>query len=166
MASQNEFGSVPPPEIWDQKTRPFYSYIKQSLDLGCLRVVMLSKQLKRHVKELRVNIFRFMGTIALHSAHHCSMRVRVCVLNCFSRADSLRPYGMQPVRLLCPLDSPGKSTGVGCHALLQGICPTQGLIMHLLCLLHWQAGSLPLVPPGKPCSHRQYSKQMSVAVNQ
>ena len=24
-------------------------------------------------------------------------------------------------------DSPGKNTGVGCHALLQGIFPTQGL---------------------------------------
>ena len=30
-------------------------------------------------------------------------------------------------RLLCPWDSPGKNTGVGCHALLQGIFPTQGL---------------------------------------
>ena len=29
-------------------------------------------------------------------------------------------------RLLCPWDSPGKSTGVGCHFLLQGIFPTQG----------------------------------------
>ena len=29
-------------------------------------------------------------------------------------------------RLLCPWDSPGKNTGVGCHALLQGIVPTQG----------------------------------------
>ena len=29
--------------------------------------------------------------------------------------------------LLCPWDSPGKNTGVGCHALLQGIFPTQGL---------------------------------------
>ena len=47
-------------------------------------------------------------------------------------------------------DSPGKNTGVGCHALLQGIFPTQGLNPHLLCLLHWQVGSLPLVPPGKP----------------
>ena len=27
---------------------------------------------------------------------------------------------------LCPLDSPGKNTGVGCHALLQGIFTTQG----------------------------------------
>ena len=35
-------------------------------------------------------------------------------------------------------------------AILQGIFPTQGSKPHLLCLLHWQAGSLPLVPPGKP----------------
>ena len=38
---------------------------------------------------------------------------------------------------------------LSCHALLQGIFPTQGSNPHLLCLLHWQAGSLPLVPPGK-----------------
>ena len=41
----------------------------------------------------------------------------------------------------CPLNSPGKNTGVGCHTLLQWIFPTQGLNSHL-CLLHWQAGSL------------------------
>ena len=29
-------------------------------------------------------------------------------------------------RLLCPWNSLGKNTGVGCHPLLQGICPTQG----------------------------------------
>ena len=28
--------------------------------------------------------------------------------------------------------------------------PTQGLNLHLLSLLHWQVGSLPHVPPGKP----------------
>ena len=38
---------------------------------------------------------------------------------------------------------------MGCHALLQGIFPTQGS-NHVSCLLHWQAGSLPLVPPGRP----------------
>ena len=27
---------------------------------------------------------------------------------------------------------------------------TQGLNLHLFCLLNWQAGSLPLVPPGNP----------------
>ena len=47
-------------------------------------------------------------------------------------------------------DSPGKNTGVGCHVLLQGIFPTQGSNPGLLCLLYWQAGSLPLAPPGKP----------------
>ena len=47
-------------------------------------------------------------------------------------------------------DSPGKNTGVGCHSLLQGIFPTQGLIQSLLCLLHQQMGSLPLAQPGKP----------------
>ena len=36
-------------------------------------------------------------------------------------SDSLRPHGLQPARLLCPWDSPGKNIGVGCHALLQGI---------------------------------------------
>ena len=34
-------------------------------------------------------------------------------------SDSLRPHGLQPCRLLCPWDFPGKSTGVGCHCLLQ-----------------------------------------------
>ena len=32
----------------------------------------------------------------------------------------------------------------------RGIFLTQGLNLHLLCLLHWQVGSLPLAPPGKP----------------
>ena len=33
---------------------------------------------------------------------------------------------------------------MGCHFLLQGIFPTQGSNLHLLCLLNWQADSLPL----------------------
>ena len=34
-------------------------------------------------------------------------------------SDSLRPHGLQPTRLFRPWDFPGKSTGVGCHCLLQ-----------------------------------------------
>ena len=30
-----------------------------------------------------------------------------------------RPHGLKPTRLLYPWDFPGKSTGVGCHCLLQ-----------------------------------------------
>ena len=41
-------------------------------------------------------------------------------------SDSLRSYGLQLARLLCPWDSPGKNTGVGCHALIQVIFLTQG----------------------------------------
>ena len=52
-----------------------------------------------------------------------------------------------PTGLLCPSDSPGKNTGVGCHAFLQRIFPTQGSNLHLFYLLHWQVGSLPLAPP-------------------
>ena len=33
-------------------------------------------------------------------------------------SDSKRPHGLQPTRLLCPWDFPGKSTGVGCHCPL------------------------------------------------
>ena len=50
----------------------------------------------------------------------------------------------------CPWDSPGKDIGVGYHALLQGNFPTQELNPSLFHLLHWQVGSLPLAPPGKP----------------
>ena len=39
---------------------------------------------------------------------------------------------------------------VAMPSLLQGIFLTQGLNPHLLCLLHWQVSSLPLVPLGKP----------------
>ena len=77
-------------------------------------------------------------------------------------SDSLRPLGLQPARLICPWDSPGKNSGVACHFLPQGIFPTQGWNPHLFGLLHWQAGSLPLVSPGKP--HRfQYSFYFNIA---
>ena len=46
-------------------------------------------------------------------------------------SDSSGPHGLQPSRLLCPWDFPGKSTGVGCHFLLQGIFPNQGLNLGL-----------------------------------
>ena len=64
-------------------------------------------------------------------------------------SNPLRLHGPQPAKLLCPWDPLGKNTGVGYHDLLQGIFPTQGLSLHLLGLLCWQAGSLPLAPLGK-----------------
>ena len=45
------------------------------------------------------------------------------------------------------MESPGKNTGLGCHFLLQGIFPTQGLSPGSSAL---QADSLPTEPPGRP----------------
>ena len=60
--------------------------------------------------------------------------------------NSVQPYGLSPARLLCPWNSPGKNTGVGCHSFLQGLFLTQGSNLYLL---HWQADFLPSDPPGK-----------------
>ena len=41
-------------------------------------------------------------------------------------SNSLRPHGLQPARLLCPWDSPGKNAVMGSHSLLWGIFRTRG----------------------------------------
>ena len=48
-------------------------------------------------------------------------------------SSSLQPHGLWPTRLLCPWNSPGKNSGMGCHSLLQGIFLTQGLNPCLPC---------------------------------
>ena len=47
-------------------------------------------------------------------------------------SNSLPHYEPLPSRILGPWDSAGKNTAVSCHALLQGIFPTQGLNPYLL----------------------------------
>ena len=71
----------------------------------------------------------------------CAKSLQLCLTLC-------GPMACRPPVSSVHGDSPGKNTGVGCHALLQGILLTQELKMHLLFLLHWQAGSLPLAPLG------------------
>ena len=41
-------------------------------------------------------------------------------------SDSVTPWAIARQAPLCPWDSPGKNTGVGCLALLQEFFPTQG----------------------------------------
>ena len=53
-------------------------------------------------------------------------------------------HALQPTRLLCPWDFPGKNIGVGCHFPCQGIFLNKGLNPCLLHVLHWQASSLRL----------------------
>ena len=63
-----------------------------------------------------------------------------------------QPHGIWPARLLSLWNFLGKNTGVGCHILLQGTFPTQGLNQNFLHHLYWQADSLPLSHQGSPFS--------------
>ena len=64
--------------------------------------------------------------------------------------DSLWHHGPQLARVLCPWDSPGNNTGVGCHALLQGIFLIWGSNWCLPISLALQGDSLPTEPWGSP----------------
>ena len=90
--------------------------------------------------------------------HHLPLPPVTCRHECSVVADSLWPRGLEPARLLCLWDYPGKSTGVGCHFLLQGIFLTQGLNWDLLhcrwILYHWGIGEVPL--PVHPSHIRPY----------
>ena len=59
------------------------------------------------------------------------------MLSDFSRVQLGATLWTQPASLLCPWNSLGKITGVGCHFLLQGIFLTKELNLHFLYLLHW-----------------------------
>ena len=78
-------------------------------------------------------------------------RVTVCACACQVMSKFLWPHRLQPSRLLCPWDFSGKNPGVGCHAFLQEIFPTQGWNLHLL---HQQVDSLPTEPLGSPKVYR------------
>ena len=87
-------------------------------------------------------------TFVVHK--YSSVHVRVNLLQSYPTL--YNPMDCSPPGSSVHGDSAGKNSGVGCHALLQGIFPTQGLNPCLLCLLHWQIGSLPLAPFGKSYS--------------
>ena len=74
-------------------------------------------------------------------------------VSCSVMSNSLRPHGLQPARLLCLWNPPGKNTGVGCHSLLQGILPTQGCNPALLLCRQ----TLPSEPRREPCIDRSPS---------
>ena len=83
-----------------------------------------------------------------------------CCLVAKLRLTLLRLHGLQPTRLLCPWDSPGENTGVGCHAFLQGIFLAQGSNLHLLLcrhmLYHWATREALLEPVVTSyCDHRR-----------
>ena len=75
-----------------------------------------------------------LNRLSMHAQHCISFQVVQHKLSVSHSvvSDTLPPHGLNPARLLCPWNFPGKNTGVGCHALLYGIFPTQGLNPGLL----------------------------------
>ena len=77
-----------------------------------------------------------------------SSPVHMCC--CFGRVQFFATHGLQPTRLLCPWDSPGRNTGVGCHVLLQGSSQPGDQTCICLCLLHCRSILYPLSHRGSP----------------
>ena len=86
----------------------------------CVCVLSNIHVVASHVWLFATPHYRMPGSSVLHyflSVHACLVASVV--------SDSVWPQGPWPARLLCPWDSPGKTTEVGCHFLLQlspGIC--------------------------------------------
>ena len=89
-------------------------------------------------EDLTNNVKNWKYYLHTHTNHRCPSRADKCQRNtqksvksqsagCSVMSDSLWPHRLLPARLLRPWDSPGKNTGVGCPALLQGIFLTQEL---------------------------------------
>ena len=137
-----------------------WCYIKYAEHMMQKITMIISQQLKQGMGESifwasmdnRCSIFTMNNWICTFiNPGHLQVCVYVCVCMCvLSHVWLCDP--MEPTSLLCPWDLPDKNTGVGCHFLLQGIFLIQGSNLHLLHLLHWQVGSLPPVPLGKPIS--------------
>ena len=102
-----------------------------------------------HINLLGTDKRDFMGqNITCETSRSCS-----CVPSHLGIFDCLQHYELQPSRLLCPWDSPGKNIRVDFHALLQDIFLTQGSNPHLLCHLQffttrttWEAIVIPNLP--------------------
>ena len=93
---------------WDQK---FSSCSASVLSGGPVKLLFKSTVLVKNLPDTYVYI------------HLCTC---VCVQS-LRHIQLFAIYGLQPARLLCPWDSPGKNTGVGCHFLFQGVFPTPGI---------------------------------------
>ena len=79
-------------------------------------------------------------------------------------SDSLQPHGLQPAKLLCPWDAPDNKTGVGCHALCQGIFPSQGL-NPLLMSPTLKGKFFTSVLPGKTLAFRYEVINLEIPIN-
>ena len=76
-----------------------------------------------------------------------------CVCVCSVMFGSWHPYELQPARLFCPQDFPGRNTGLGCHFLLQGNLPDPEIKPTFLSSPALAAGFFTIEPLGKSPRH-------------
>ena len=110
-------------------------------------------------------------SLAVSPPHLQSNRGLCMITNCSGELDPSMCSGTQSCPTLChPVgcsppgssvrgDSPGKDTGVGCHALFQGTFLMEGLNPRLL---NWQVKFLARAPPGKPSVEFHYSAHLGL----
>ena len=82
-----------------------------------------------------------------------------CVPSCFSCVWLFATPGTVAHQALLSMEFSRREYWSGCHFLLQEIFLTRRLNPFLLCLPRWQAGSLPLMPPGKLCHIQMVMEQ-------
>ena len=113
----------------------FYSNVYLFLDHICLRI-----KLKFLASWFFLNPKNILMCFLVNSGSHFSeLTGDMCVLSHFSCVPLFENLWTVAHQVpLCPWYSPGKNTGVGCHAFLQGIFRIHGMNLCLLCLLHWQ----------------------------
>ena len=109
------------------------SFVKKQA--SSLRLVLLGVFLAIHF-ELEICLVLYITNNYSH------IYIYLCVCVCSVMSDSVNPWTVAHQAPLS-IEFPRQNTGVCCHF------PTQGSHPSLLSLLHWQADSLPLVPPGK-----------------
>ena len=84
----------------------------------------------------------------------CSNRyICACMLSCFSCAQLFATLWTIAHQALLSMGLTRQEYCSGLPCPPPGIFPTQVSNPPLLCLPHWQTGSLPLVPPGKPSKY-------------
>ena len=106
--------------------------IIQQIPMCCL---LCAGNCQKHLTNINPIIFHFIPIKMLWGRYYISLPFyrwenylqRGCVLCLVTQCLTLcNPMDCSPLGSSVHADSPGKNTGVGCHALLQGIFPTQG----------------------------------------
>ena len=122
------------------------------VELAMIMILLLQTIILHYYQNLIICIIiiYYIHIACYYSLFIYTINISICLLVCVC---SVMSKSVDPLDYSPPDSSehgifPCKNTGVGCHALLQVIFPTQGSKIptsHLLYLLHWQVGSLSLV---------------------